>query len=464
MERKVFAGGKLRRIRNELGLTQTSMAAELEISPSYLNLIERNQRPLTVQLLMKLGAVYKIDMSELRSEATASLSQLKEVFSDPLLARELPGEHELLDMLDAAPNVAAGILKLFRAYQEQGQRLTDITGSMPAASGPRLPLDEVRDVLEGRSSFFAKLEDAAEALVMSLPVEPDVEHSLKAWLKTERGISVRILPVHVMPDVRRRFDRHSGRLFVSERLSREEMTEELAMEVALLALSSAIRSEVEALRLSTPEAERIARFSLGRLAALAILMPYGRFHQSVVAARYDVDVLRSRFRTSFAQVATRLTMLQRPEASGIPFFLMELDSSNHRLRLIGANGFPHSRFGGQCPKLNIYNAFLQPGQVLSELVKLPDGASYLTVARSIESPAGAYGERQRRTALLLGCEAIHRAGLVYSDGLAEERSNPIGPACRLCERRGCLARAEPPITKPLGLDEMVTGNSAFDFL
>jgi predicted transcriptional regulator len=30
-------------------------------------------------------------------------------------------------------------------------------------------------------------------------------------------------------------------------------------------------------------------------------------------------------------------------------------------------------------------------------------------------------------------------------------------------RPGCLARAEPPVTRPLGLDEMATGLSAFDF-
>ncbi|MEC9464019.1 MAG: helix-turn-helix transcriptional regulator, partial [Pseudomonadota bacterium] len=47
-ERKIFAGPRVRRIRNGLGLTQTAMAEALEISPSYLNLIERNQRPLTV--------------------------------------------------------------------------------------------------------------------------------------------------------------------------------------------------------------------------------------------------------------------------------------------------------------------------------------------------------------------------------------------------------------------------------
>mgnify|MGYP003908991623 CR=1 FL=1 len=83
-ERKIFAGPKVRRIRNALALTQTAMAEALEISPSYLNLIERNQRPLTVQLLLKLSSVYRIDLEELRGETAGGLGQLKEVFADPL--------------------------------------------------------------------------------------------------------------------------------------------------------------------------------------------------------------------------------------------------------------------------------------------------------------------------------------------------------------------------------------------
>ena len=81
-ERKIFAGPRVRRIRNGLGLTQTAMAEALEISPSYLNLIERNQRPLTVQLLLKLASVYKVDLDELQGEAGGSTSQLREVFAE----------------------------------------------------------------------------------------------------------------------------------------------------------------------------------------------------------------------------------------------------------------------------------------------------------------------------------------------------------------------------------------------
>lgn len=91
-EQKIFAGPRIRRIRNQKGLTQTAMAEGLGISPSYLNLIERNQRPLTVQLILKLASVYKVEPDELQGEARGSISALREVFTDPLLAGELPGD------------------------------------------------------------------------------------------------------------------------------------------------------------------------------------------------------------------------------------------------------------------------------------------------------------------------------------------------------------------------------------
>ena len=51
-ENKIFAGPRIRRIRNSLGLTQTAMAEALGISPSYLNLIERNQRPVSARVFV----------------------------------------------------------------------------------------------------------------------------------------------------------------------------------------------------------------------------------------------------------------------------------------------------------------------------------------------------------------------------------------------------------------------------
>lgn len=476
-EQKIFAGPRIRRIRNQKGLTQTAMAEGLGISPSYLNLIERNQRPLTVQLILKLASVYKVDPDELQGEARGSIAALREVFADPLLAGELPGDQELIEIAEAAPNAAAAVIKLFRAYREQAERLTDLTellareGHTTALSGARLPIDEVHEVFERRSNHFASLEGEAEAFTSLLDPGDDLLGALKAWLKREHGIVVKVLPVATMPNWRRRYDRHSQRLFLSERLSPFDQLREVAMEASLIRMQVAVAAEIQALKLSSDEARRLARFELGRYAAHALMMPYQAFHSAAQRARYDVDVLRSRFGVSFEQAANRLTMLQRTGASAVPFFMLEVDNAGNRFRKAGAQGFPQSRFGGGCPKLPVHAAFTQPGQIFVEAVEMPDGAEFLCVARTLEGPQGAFSERPRRTAILLGCDIAFRDEIVYGAALPAAlggkpgavAATPVGPACRLCERSGCLSRAEPPVTRPLGLDEMVTGLSAFDF-
>ncbi|WP_426229043.1 helix-turn-helix domain-containing protein [Pararhizobium sp. DWP3-4] len=466
-ENKIFAGARVRRIRNGLSLTQTAMAEALGISPSYLNLIERNQRPLTVQLLLKLSSVYKVDLDELQGEATGSVTQLREVFADPLLSGELPGDQELIEVAEAAPNAAMGVLKLYRAYREQSLRLKDLSallsdhGHMAALSEARLPMDEVRDIFENRPHYFAGIDDAAEAFHAHLSPGDDLAGALKTWLRKEHGLSVRTLPVHVMPDLRRRFDRHSMRLFLSERLSAQEQLREIAMEAAQIAFPQAIAADLQQLAFSTGEARRIGRFELARYAAHAIMMPYGGFLAAAQRAKYDIDVLSARFQVSFEQAASRLVTLQRPGAAGLPFFLMEIDHAGNRLRKAGASGFPQARFGGNCTKLNVHAAFAQAGQVLADRVEIFGGGEFLTVARTVEGPRANFQERVRRTAILIGCDAVQAAATVY--GGVPLALVAGGTACRLCERQGCLARAEPPVTRPLGLDEMVTGLSAFDF-
>ncbi|MGN6549643.1 MAG: helix-turn-helix domain-containing protein [Pararhizobium sp.] len=469
-ERKIFAGPRLRRMRNALGLTQTAMAAGLGISPSYLNLIERNQRPLTVQIILKLAATYDLDVQDLQGEGAGAVRALKAVFADPLLRGELPGDQELVEVADAAPNVASGIVKLYRAYREQAERLSDLStmlareGRGMALAETRLPVDEVREAFETRPHHFARIEAAAEAFSATLDPALDREAALKDWLRRTHGIAVRLLPVHVMPDLSRRYDRHSMRLFLSERLAAADRLREVAQEVALLALSDAISAELAELPLTTDEARRIARFELARYAAHALLMPYAAFLQAAVRARYDLDVLGARFQVSWEQAAHRLTTLARSGAAGIAFFLMEVDQAGNRLRRRGANGFPQAVFGGGCPKLNVHAAFAEPGRILVEAVEMPEGARFLTVSRALEAWRAGFGERRRRAALMLGCDLSAAEDVIYADGLpARLPPVPVGPSCRLCERSGCPARAEPPLTRPLGLDEMVTGLSAFDF-
>lgn len=328
----------------------------------------------------------------------------------------------------------------------------------------RLPIDEVRDLFERRPYYFDAIDLAAEAFYAELMPSDDLAGAIKQWLQKTHGIVVRSLPIYTMPNLRRRFDRHSMRLFLSERLSQSDQLREIAMEACLLALHGQIDKALGELSLSGQEAQRIARFELARYAAHALMMPYAAFYLATQRARYDIDVLRSRFNVSYEQVSNRLVSLVRSKQSGIPFFMLEIDNAGNVFRRAGARGFPHARFGGRCPRLNVHAVFGQPGQILSELARMPDEQEFLTVSRTLDGPQAGYGERVRRTALMLACDASHAKDTVYGEAIRTGvGAMTIGVSCRLCERQGCLSRAEAPLTRPLGLDEMVTGLSVFDF-
>ena len=59
-------GGRLRRLRQERRLTQAQMARELGISASYLTLLESNQRPVTVPVLLKLVERFQVELERVR--------------------------------------------------------------------------------------------------------------------------------------------------------------------------------------------------------------------------------------------------------------------------------------------------------------------------------------------------------------------------------------------------------------
>ncbi len=499
-ENKIFAGPRVRRIRVRLELTQTAMAGELGISPSYLNLIERNQRPLTAQLVLKLVSTFKVEVEELQPSGEAgSVPALKEVFSDPLLSGELPGDTELLEISDGAPNAAIGVVKLYRAYREQQERLSDLSklmgdGEVGGLSPDRqLPVDMVASTLESAPWCFPALERAAQRICDALEDHRGQMAALYSLLRTDYGIAVQVLPVETMPIWRKRYDRHSQRLFISERLSRPERAEILAQELVLRREANLLDEEVDLLNIKGDEAIRLARSELARYTALAVLMPYDRFLRVAERVSYDIHQLCSRFETGFSQIAQRLVSLQDKSGehrTGLPFFMMEMDQGGNLIRRLGAKGFPASRFGGNCPKLGIHAAFSTPGEIITERVINPQGDVYLTLSASVDGPQVGVGERVKRNAVLLGIEDtyatavmkakdgvgpkrgafiieqedLHARSIAHARQIAGPDRNPplgIGPACRLCEREDCISRSAPPLTKPLGLDDLVQGFGAY---
>ncbi len=86
MQKKLFLGYKLRRLREQRGLTQATLAKALDV-PSYLNQLENNQRPLTLPVLMKISTVFEVELSAfLEDEDSRLVADLREALADPLFA------------------------------------------------------------------------------------------------------------------------------------------------------------------------------------------------------------------------------------------------------------------------------------------------------------------------------------------------------------------------------------------
>ena len=462
-------------MRRELGLTQARMAEDLSVSASYLNLVERNQRPVSAQLLLRLAEVYDISLRGLGGDDEAeAFATLNEVFSDPLFSDMGLQKQDLQDLADASPAAAEAVNALYRAYREANELTASLAEQLADREdsgqiGPaKFPVEEVRDFIRTRRNHFPELDEAAEALHGQLELgdgEPSI--GIRRYLMDAHGVRVRVMPSDVLSATMRRFDRHRRRVLLSELLDQSTRNFQMAYHIALLDHPDLITRIVEGSGLSGEETKRLARVQLANYFAAALLMPYGAFLKSAEKLRYDIVLLGRRFGTSFEQVAHRLTTLQRPGERGVPFFFLRIDNAGNVSKRYSAAGFPFARHGGACPRWNIHDAFRVPGQILTQIVRMPDGATYFSIARTVTRPGSPYGTPDQQLAVGLGCEIQHAKKLVYADGFAldelDRLAMPIGINCRLCERLDCGQRAFAPLRKRLVIDEHTKGLSPFSF-
>jgi predicted transcriptional regulator/DNA-binding XRE family transcriptional regulator len=446
-DRKLYLGPRLRILRRELGLNQTNMAEELGVSPSYLNHLERNQRPLTAQMLLRLASTYDIDMRDFVAGANeAAASDLHEIFADGLVRDIGIPRHEVMEVAENYPSVAEAVTRLYRALSDlrrMPERMEQLGG---APSVMASPLDWLREYLDSHRNHFVELDQEAEALSLTLDQAPDgLREAMLERLSETYGITVRVMRADIMSGSLRHYDFHRRRLMLSEWLPAESRFFAIAYQLALQAMAKTLREVVERAGPPDEEAAALARVAFANYAAAAIVMPYARFLEAAEASRYDMDLLTVRFGVSFEQLAHRLTTLGRQGARGIPFFLLKLDSAGNVSKRFSGEAMPIARFGGGCPRWGVQRAFRLPGETISALVEAPDEVRYVTFARAIPRTAA-----PDLVTITLGCEAKHAARIIHADGLGD-RPIPIGPACHLCERPHCSERALPPVTRALDL-------------
>ena len=471
---KIFAGNRIRRMRKELNITQAQMADDLVISTSYLNLLERNQRPLSAQILLRLASAFDINLKEFSGDDDShAAASLKEIFSDPLFKGLKLSDHELTDLVGASPSAVQSVLTLYRAYRESltnnaamAEQLANQEGTTTSNTS-QFPIEEVRDYFHDTNNYFPELENAAETLWADAALSIDNLYAgLKDHLKSAHDISVRITPIDVLPDTTWRLDRHSRRLFISEIVKVPSRAFQLALHAGLIGYRNLFDELVLNTGLQSEEAKQLCRLGLANYFAGAVVMPYEQFQNAATQLRYDIDLLGQRFSSSYEQTSHRLTTLQRPGSRGVPFFFLRVDHAGNISNRFSASGFHFARFGGTCPRWNIHAAFRTPNKIIPQIVGMEDGTRYFTISRTVSNKAVGYNMAEQQRSIGIGCKIDYAHQLIYSDGLnitEESAVTPIGVNCRLCMRMNCHQRANPPLNRQISLADNYRGVAPYTF-
>ena len=458
----MYVGNRLRRLRAERGLSQLTMASTLGISASYLNQIEHDTRPLTAPVLARITETFGIDIGFFDPQDDVRLvAELREALLDEDLDFDPAASdaNEVSTMVGSHRAIAEALVGMYQRYRVVSEQLAAATagrGDTGTRGTISAPHEEVRNFFYQRRNYVHELDEAAEDLTTRMRMHSaDVRAGLAARLEDVHGVRI-ARRVDLGDNTLHRFDPQTRQLEFSAALSAGQRTFKIAAELAYLEFGDLIDGLVADGGFTTDDATALARQGLANYFAAAALLPYSQFHGAAEDYRYDIERLSAFYAVSYETICHRLSTLQRPGLRGVPWTFVRVDRAGNMSKRQSATGFNFSSSGGTCPLWNVYESFVSPGKILTQITEMPDGRDYFWVSRTVERRAARYGQPGKTFAIGMGCELRHADRVVYSDGTelgTRARATPIGAGCRVCDRRNCPQRAFPPLGSTLDIDE-----------
>ncbi len=464
---KTFIGPRLRRLRQDHKQTQAQMARALGISTSYVNLLEKNERSVSVPVLLKLFEVYGVEWRDIaEDDDTSVLSDMRAALHDNLFDAGRPDLAQLRAAQTHCPDLVASFLTLHRAYHAATDQLMSLAAGRSDAGDvlPRAPEATVHNFFRSNRNHFPALEDAAAAFWDGRDVAPDDMYAdLKALLRTRLGLHVRLVTTAEMDGTLRDHDEARREVRLSEALDHPNRVFQLVHVAGLVAHADLLDGLLAQSRITDPHGLARCRVELANYFAAAVLMPYDRFLSEALASRYDFDHLATRFGVSFEQACHRATTLQRAGAQGVPFFFVRIDKAGNVTKRFNATDFHLAEYGGACPRLDVHTSFRTPGQVVPQFVEMPDRSQFFVFARTVDRPSFARRVSDVRLAVAMGCDVEHAGQLVYAESLrtSQPRPVPIGINCRVCPRANCDQRAHNAVVLSKPVDARKRGATRY---
>lgn len=461
---KMFSGARLRRLREDRGLTQAALARALNLSTSYVNQLENDQRPITVPVLLGLTERFDLPTNYFSPDSDARLvADLSDVFM--ATTAEHVSHLQVEELVARMPEVGRSLVAVHRrlrdatdeleAYRSRATTETSLPPERP------MPFEEVRDFFYDRNNYIGDLDVAAEQMFADNEMRVGgLDIQLSALMAEKFGITVAV-DADLPETTKRSFDPTTRVLRVAQWLMPGQRAFQIATQLALVTQSELISSILATDDQLSAEARGVARIGLANYFAGAFLLPYREFQRAAEELRYDIDLLGWRFEVGFETVCHRLSTLQRPACRGVPFIFVRTDKAGNISKRQSATAFHFSRVGGSCPLWVVHDAFAQPGRIVTQVAQMPDGRSYFWIAKTTAPEGRGYLGQHTSFAIGLGCDLAHADKLVYSTGLALDDPGtavPIGAGCKICNRTACAQRAFPYLGGQVAVDENTGGS------
>ena len=457
--RKIFAGARIRHLRQSHKMTQAEFAEKLGISNSYLNQIENNNRSLSASVILSLFSNFSFDLSELALDEAGKVTiDLREILSDPVFADVQILPQELKVAASNTPNMVKAFLGLYQVFQKTREQLGQVDSALAQseASLTPLPYEEVRDYFHYKDNYIDDIDRVAEGFAKTITQRgTERATALADYLQETHGIRVVTTKAAAEAGSIRRYDPATQTLHLSAMANLSTNLFQMAYQVGLIEQGALIERLLNEAGFHTDSAREVCRMTFANYFAGAVVLPYAEFAGAAAEMRHDLDRLAFRFDASREQVCHRLSMLQRPGNKGVPFYFLRIDRAGNITKRHSATSLQFTRFGGSCPLWNVHRAFEVQDEIVRQLASTPDGLSYLCLAFSKTIPGAGYGMQPRKYAIGLGCEAKYAGQLVYADDLDvtnPDRFDPIGTGCRVCERAECAHRSVPPLAREFAMD------------
>ena len=463
-------GPKIKAFRRQLGLQANKFAEQINISPSYLNLIESGKRNIDGDLLIKISKELRVEVSDLTSKAEINLeNNISELLDDQLFDDlDILGP-EVKDLVNTNPKIAKALIKLGDNFKQKDHEMINkvesLSGKIIDSRKASFPGEVISDFLQEKKNYFPKLEDFANKIFEKVQKNNRTRYiALCEFLKSEYSILVKdVIPEDGKP-FSKIFNKEKKELLLSDYNSLETKKLHAAAQIAQEGATDIINDYLSEFKFPSDESKSLTQIALLNYCGAAILMPYRLFHSECKKLKYDLELLQNTFATSFEQVAHRVTCLQDPKLPGIPFHMLRVDIAGNISKRFSLSGIEIPRYGGACPRWNVYSAFTRPGVIQAAVSKMTNGEKYVCIARTVEKGVGRFGQSKSILSIGLGCEAKYAKEFVYTENLSLEDKKteiPIGVSCRTCDRLDCSQRAFPPLHKKFDVDINARGVSVY---